>query len=56
VTTEQLASEWLGYARDDFRSAEFLTQLRPQPREIICFHCQQSARIVLAFATGRIEG
>ena len=43
MTTRQLASEWLGYARDDLRSADFLTQLHPQPREIICFHAQQCA-------------
>ncbi len=43
MTTRQLAAEWLGYARDDLRSAEFLTQLHPQPREIICFHAQQCA-------------
>ena len=43
MTTRQLAAEWLGFARDDLRSANFLTQLEPQPREIICFHAQQCA-------------
>ena len=43
MTTRQLAEEWLGYALDDLRSAEFLTQLHPRPREIICFHAQQCA-------------
>ncbi len=35
--------EWLELAEDGSRAAEHLRKLRPQPREIICFHYQQSA-------------
>ena len=38
-----LSNEWLKYAKMDFDSAGFLRQMKPQPFEIICFHCQQAA-------------
>lgn len=38
-----LIREWMDYARNDLRAAEYLTNLHPQPVEIICFHCQQAA-------------
>ncbi len=39
----ELIKEWIDYARNDLRAAEYLTNLHPQPIEIICFHCQQAA-------------
>jgi len=35
--------EWFVFADRDLTSAEFLTGMHPQPLEIICYHCQQSA-------------
>ena len=42
-----LIIEWMDYARNDLRAAEYLTNLHPQPVEIICFHCQQAAEKAL---------
>jgi HEPN domain-containing protein len=39
----ELISEWFQYADMDLDSAEYLQGKRPQPFEIICFLCQQSA-------------
>ena len=36
-------AEWFQYADNDLASAEYLCGMRPQPLEIICYHCQQSA-------------
>ena len=36
-------AEWFRFADMDLLSAEHLQSLRPQPLEIICFLCQQSA-------------
>ena len=36
-------AEWFQYADMDLASAEHLQSMRPQPLEIICFLCQQSA-------------
>ena len=38
-----LKTEWFQYADMDLASAEHLQSMRPQPFEIICFLCQQSA-------------
>ena len=35
-------AEWFQYADRDLATAEFLQGMRPQPLEIICYHCQQS--------------
>jgi len=35
--------EWFQFAYVDLASAEYLLGMRPQPLEIICYHCQQSA-------------
>ena len=43
MTRDELASEWLHHAAEDYRAAAHLTGLRPQPSEIICFHSQQAA-------------
>jgi HEPN domain-containing protein len=43
LTPEGYAKEWLSFAEMDLSSAEFLLAKRPVPREIICYHCQQSA-------------
>ena len=39
----ELIAEWFRFADMDLLSAEHLQSLRPQPLEIICFLCQQSA-------------
>ena len=36
-------AEWFRFAEMDLATAEYLKDMRPQPLEIICFHCQQSA-------------
>ena len=36
-------AEWFQIADSDLASAEYLHGMRPQPLEIICYHCQQSA-------------
>ena len=36
-------TEWFRFADMDLESAEYLLGKRPQPLEIICYHCQQSA-------------
>ena len=35
--------EWFRFAGVDLATAEFLLDMRPQPLEQICYHCQQSA-------------
>ena len=42
-----LVNEWFKYAKRDFDSAKYLTSMRPEPLEIICFHCQQAAEKAL---------
>lgn len=37
------ALEWFRFAGNDLKVAEHLLTLHPQPYEIICYHCQQSA-------------
>ena len=39
----EYVAEWFEFADMDLASAEFLCGMRPQPLEIICYHCQQSA-------------
>lgn len=37
-------SEWLNLAELDLKTSEFLFKnMKPQPFEIICYHCQQSS-------------
>lgn len=43
MTQRDEANEWLRFAQSDCDSAQFLTQQRPLPAEIICFHSQQTA-------------
>lgn len=38
-----IAKEWLDYARNDLKAAEFLMNMESQPLEIICYHSQQCA-------------
>ncbi|GHV66648.1 hypothetical protein FACS1894199_10500 [Bacteroidia bacterium] len=35
--------DWLYLANEDIDSAKLLQAMRPQHKEVICFHCQQSA-------------
>lgn len=37
-----IVGEWLRFAKMDLGVAEHLGSMRPQPLEIICYHCQQS--------------
>jgi len=39
----EYVAEWFQLADLDLASAEYLLGMRPQPLEIICYHCQQSA-------------
>lgn len=36
--------EWIRLAQMDLNSAEYLLSMHPIPIEIICYHCQQSAK------------
>jgi len=38
-----IANEWFKIAENDLESARFLLNMKPQPFEIICCHCQQCA-------------
>jgi len=52
------AAEWFDFANTDLSTAEFLLAMHPQPLEIICYHCQQSAEKYLKgylIYTGVIE-
>ncbi len=37
-----IAQEWFDIAEMDISSAKYLQNMQPIPREIICYHCQQS--------------
>ena len=39
----EIIAEWFRFADMDLESAEYLQGKRPQPLEIICYLCQQSA-------------
>jgi len=39
---EELVREWLQKARQDLDSAKFLSNMKPLPKDIIGFHCQQA--------------
>ena len=39
---KDLVHEWMQKARQDLDSAKFLSDMRPLPKEIIGFHCQQA--------------
>ena len=43
----RVSREWLDYARMDSGAAEHLLTMWPIPREIICYHCHQSAEKAL---------
>ena len=47
MNKNELVKEWLDYSIKDLESAEFLTKMKPEPLEIICFHCQQSVEKAL---------
>ena len=44
---DDLIAEWVRFASEDYKTAKFLTGMVPEPLEIICFHCQQSAEKAL---------
>ena len=37
-----LVQEWLKKAKQDLDSAKFLSKMKPLPKDIIGFHCQQA--------------
>jgi HEPN domain-containing protein len=39
---EQIVAEWLAKAEMDLSSAMYLSKMKPLPKEIIGFHCQQA--------------
>jgi len=39
---KDLVHEWLQKARQDLDSAKFLSDMKPLPKDIIGFHCQQA--------------
>ena len=39
---EVLVREWTQKARQDLDSAKFLSDMKPLPKDIIGFHCQQA--------------
>lgn len=43
MDNKTVALEWQRYAAQDLASAEYLLNMKPQPLEIICYHCQQCA-------------
>jgi HEPN domain-containing protein len=42
-----IVKDWLDFARKDISSAKYLLNMRPAPREIICYHCEQASEKVL---------
>ncbi len=36
-------ARWIQKAEDDFNGARSLARDQPTPRDLVCFHCQQSA-------------
>lgn len=47
MTNGKITTEWMEYANNDLRSADFLRQLIPQPWEIIAYHAQQAVEKAL---------
>lgn len=51
--------EWFTIAKSDLDSANFLTNMKPFPSAIICYHCQQCAEKLLkgyiAFSGGNVQ-
>ena len=43
----RVTKEWLDFSEMDLRAAEHLLTMWPIPREIICYHCHQSAEKAL---------
>ena len=44
--------EWIAYSDMDIASAKHLCSMKPQPLEIICYLCQQSAEKALKAYSG----
>ena len=40
---KELVAEWFKFADADIDTALLLKEMRPQHREIICYHCEQAA-------------
>ena len=39
---KELVAEWFRFADDDIDTVLLLKEMRPQHREIICYHCEQA--------------
>ena len=44
MDNKDVAKEWFKVTETDLASADFLQSMKPVPVEIICYHCQQSAK------------
>lgn len=43
MDNEAIVKKWFEFAEMDFQTAQYLyAHMIPQPREIICYHCQQA--------------
>ena len=48
METDSIVKEWVDFAKMDWMTARHLYEsFFPRPREIICFHCQQSIEKML---------
>ncbi len=58
MDNESIVDEWISLADIDLESAKYLLSMKPQPMEIICYHCQQSAEKYLkgyiAYCGGKV--
>ena len=58
MNNKTIADEWFDIAKRDLNSALFLCDMKPIPKEGMCFHCQQSAEKMLkgfiAFHGGQV--
>ena len=58
MDSKDISNEWMVIADKDLDSAEFLKGMKPEPVEIICYHCQQAAekylKAFLAFNNAHI--
>lgn len=43
MDNDKIYEEWFEFAKRELESAKFLINMYPNPIEIICYHCEQSA-------------
>lgn len=44
MNKKDTVEKWFIFANNDLKVAEFLLDMKPLPIEIICYHCNQSAK------------